>query len=62
MKFHELAVGERFRFNNQEYTKVPEVRVSCCKVGHNCQLVGSEEKAVLKPLDEVDRIETNTQQ
>lgn len=62
MKFHELAVGETFRFNNQEYAKIPEVRVSCCKIKENCQLVGSGEKAVLKPLDEVDRVEANPQQ
>jgi hypothetical protein len=56
MKFHEVAVGEIFKFNNQEYVKIPEVRVSCCKIQQNAQILGSEEKVVLKPLDEVEKI------
>lgn len=59
MKFHELAVGDKFKFNNVDYVKIPEVRVSCCKISENCQAVVTAEKAVLKPLDEVERIETN---
>lgn len=59
MKFHELAVGEKFKFNNQEYLKIQEVKASCCKVKHNCELVQTNEKIVLKPLDEVEKIESN---
>jgi hypothetical protein len=56
MKFHEVAVGEKFKFNNQEYIKIPEARVSCCKILHNAELAGTAEKVVLKPLDEVEKI------
>ena len=56
MKFHEVAVGEIFKFNNQEYVKIPEVRISCCKIQQNAELLGSAEKVVLKPLDEVEKI------
>lgn len=56
MKFHELAVGERFKFNNIEYTKIAEVRISCCKVKENCQAVATGAKAVLKPTDEVEKL------
>ena len=56
MKFHEVAVGDKFKFNNQEYVKVPEIRVSCCKISCNAEIVGTAEKAVLKPLDEVEKI------
>lgn len=59
MKFHELAVGEKFKFNNREYVKIPEVKVSCCKVKHNCEIIDNNEKVVLKPLDEVEKIESN---
>lgn len=58
MKFHELAVGEKFKFNNEEYVKIPEIRISCCKVKENCQTTVSQTKAVLKPLDEVEKIES----
>jgi len=56
MKFHEVAVGDRFKFNNVEYTKIAEVRVSCCKVKENCQELVSGAKAVLKPMDEVEKL------
>jgi len=56
MKFHELAVGDTFRFNNQEYIKTHEVRLNCCKIKENCQIVSSGAKAVLKPLDEVEKV------
>lgn len=59
MKFHELAVGEQFKFNNQEFTKIPEQRVSCCKIKHNCENISTGEKVVLKPLDDVEKISIN---
>lgn len=57
MKFHELAVGEKFKFNDAEFTKIPEERVSCCKIKWNCENVSTGEKIVLKPLDQVEKIE-----
>lgn len=57
MKFFEVSVGQKFRFNNQEYVKIPEVKVSCCKVQHNAELTGSSEKVVLKPMDEVEVVQ-----
>ena len=59
MKFHELTVGEKFKFNNREYVKIPEVKASCCKVKHNCEIVSTNAKVVLKPLVEVEKIEGN---
>jgi len=60
MKFHELAVGEYFKFNNQEFLKVPEERISCCKVKCNCQNTSTSERVVLKPLDEVEKVVKNS--
>jgi len=57
MKFHELAVGDYFKFNNQEYQKIKEIRVSCCKIKENCQLTNGGEKRVLKPLDDVEKLQ-----
>ncbi len=56
MKFYELAVGARFKFNNQEYVKLKEVKINCCKVRENAQLLETGEKKVLKALDEVEKI------
>jgi hypothetical protein len=30
--FSEIAVGSVFQFNNVQYTKTNDIRVSCCKV------------------------------
>lgn len=57
MKFHEVSVGDKFKFNNTEYVKVPEARISCCKIQHNCEIVSTGAKATLKPLDEVEKIQ-----
>jgi pyruvate carboxylase len=59
MKFYQLGVGDRFKFNDQEYVKVQEVKANCCKIKENCKVVGSGEKAVLKPLDEVEKVSGN---
>lgn len=57
MKFHEVAVGDKFMYNNKVYIKVPELRISCCKIGHNCQVVGTEEKIVIQPMEEVTPVQ-----
>ena len=59
MKFHEIGVGEKFKMNNMEYTKIPEVKLSCCKIKENAQSVTSGTKIVVKPLDDVERIAQN---
>jgi hypothetical protein len=58
MKFHELAVGEKFKFNNQEYVKIPEIKLSCCKIKENAQVVANSAKAVIKPMEEVEKVVT----
>lgn len=57
MKFHEVAVGDKFKHNNTEYVKIPEARVSCCKIQHNCEATATGAKVALKPLDEVEKIQ-----
>ena len=59
MKFHELSVGEKFKFNIQEFTKVPEERISCCKIKFNCQNCGTGDRVVLNPLDDVEKVVNN---
>jgi len=56
MRFHELAVGDRFTFNNKEYVKIEEVRISCCKVKENCREATTNATAVLKPADNVEKL------
>lgn len=56
MEFFKVKVGQGFKFNNEEYIKIQEVKVNCCKVKENCQIVNTGEKRVLKPLDNVETL------
>jgi hypothetical protein len=58
MRFHELAVGDKFKFQDQEYVKIPEIKVSCCKIKENAQCVANSAKSVIKPMDEVEKVVT----
>jgi len=56
MKFHELSVNDKFTFNGKEYIKVPEVKVSCCKIRENCKETTTGNVVVLKPMEEVEKV------
>ena len=59
MKFNQLSVGDKFLHNGMEYEKIPEIRLSCCKVKENCRILSDGRTTVLKPLDEVSKIEAD---
>lgn len=44
-KFKDLSVGERFTLNGIEYTKITEVKISCCK-RVNAHAVGNEKNRI----------------
>lgn len=49
-QFQSLAVGDRFMFNNLEFVKISEVRVTCCKV-INCQSVSNPSETTFVSAD-----------
>ena len=59
MKFKDLRISEKFykQGSNDKYEKVPERRVSGCKVKCNAKTVAEQKEVVFKPLDEVTKIE-----
>lgn len=57
MQFHEVEVGKRFKVNETEYLKIPEERISCCKIGANALLVAEHKKVVIQPKEEVQVVE-----
>ncbi len=59
MQFKDLSINDIFvkPGQNAQYTKVPEVRVSCCKVKCNAKRKLDNADAVFRPLDEVTRLE-----
>lgn len=59
MKFKDLAVGDIFVKQDQaaQYKKVPEQRISCCKIKVNAIRQTDNAQIVFRPLDEVVKIE-----
>lgn len=57
MKFNEVEVGKRFKLKDVEYLKIPEERISCCKIGANALLVSEHKKVVITPKEEVQVVE-----
>jgi len=56
MKFSEVAVGQKFKWNDAEYTKTEAVKVSCCK-SLNAVKLENNEKVMVRPNDEVELVQ-----
>jgi hypothetical protein len=52
----QVAVGENFKVNNIEYTKIQETRVSCCR-SVNCHVSNDTKQRTFFPGNTV--VETN---
>ena len=55
MKFSEVAVGQVFRFNNEEFLKIEPVKVNCC-TSHNARGVVSGAGTMIKPDADVELV------
>lgn len=51
--FAELTVGVQFKFNNIAYTKIEDIRVSCCRV-INCRKNDDGSNHYINPNTEVE--------
>ena len=47
--FGELSVGDRFTYNNQEFVKKEEVRISCCQTINACATNDSNNRVYIQP-------------
>jgi hypothetical protein len=56
MKFHELQVNDKFTYDNVEYIRIPDERISCCKV-LNAKVVATNEKAFIVPANDVTKVD-----
>ena len=59
MQFKDLPINATFtkEGQNAQYVKVPEVRVSCCKIRCNAKRKTDNAEQVFRPLDKVTQIE-----
>lgn len=53
MKFAEVTIGQKFKFNNLVLTKTEPQKVSCCKTLNAINLE-TNEKIMVKPYEEVE--------
>ena len=51
-KFIDLSVGQKFTLNGLEYEKIPDERISCCRV-NNAQQINNGDKIQVIPIEEV---------
>jgi hypothetical protein len=58
MKFYEIPLDVKFRVlaTNEEYKKIKEERITCCKVKHNAIKLSNNEHVVIKPMEQVEVI------
>lgn len=52
-QFKDVEVGKTFTFQNINYQKIPDERISCCKV-LNALNNDTKEKVMILPLEEVE--------
>ena len=55
MKFSEVQVGQKIKFNGIEYTKTDAVKVSCCK-SLNAVKLEDGQKVMIRTNDEVELV------
>lgn len=48
-KFMDLSVGTKFTINDIEFERIPDERISCCKI-LNCKNIKTQEKIQIMPL------------
>lgn len=49
---NDVPVGTNFSYNNENYVKIADERVNCCKV-YNAMKIDSSEKVMIIPAEKV---------
>jgi len=50
----DLAVGDKFTTGGIEYEKIPDERISCCRVNNAKQVTDPNTKIQITPITEVE--------
>ena len=62
MQFYQLYKGDPFLLNGEKYEKIPEKRISCCKIEYNALKIDSDKKreyVVINPKQEVTPVKSH---
>jgi hypothetical protein len=52
-QFKELKVGDTFTFNNIEYVRIADEKISCCRSNNAALVSEAKTKSFVPPLSEV---------
>ena len=52
-QFKDLQIGEKFVYNNVEYVRIADERVSCCRSNNAVDTTTTATKTFIQPLSEV---------
>lgn len=56
-QFVDIPVGTKFKFENQEYIKTADERITCCKVMNAHLASDPKQKTMIVPISEVEVIQ-----
>jgi hypothetical protein len=56
VQFKDLNVGDIFKYNNLEYVKIKEERISCCKYLNASLNSDKKNKIQVRPLTNVEKV------
>jgi len=52
-QFKDLQIGETFTYNNVEYTRIKDEKISCCRSNNAVDNTEAKAKTFIQPLSEV---------
>lgn len=58
MRFYEVPLNSVFKITStqEQYKKIKEERITCCKIKHNALKLSSNENVVIRPMEEVELV------
>lgn len=56
MLFEEILAGQRFRHNEYEYLKIPEIKQTCCKIQANAIRLKDNKETLFEYKSQVEII------
>jgi len=57
VRFVDIAVGTKFTFEEKEYVKIKDERITCCKVNNAALASDTNKKTMIIPVSDVNVIE-----
>lgn len=52
-QFKDLQIGEKFTYNNVEYVRIADEKISCCRSNNAVDTTEAKAKTFIQPLSEV---------